>query len=73
MVTVSFPGLGIPEFNLNPIVFSIGDISIRWYGLIITLGIILAFSYCAFRAKQEKISFDNLLDIAIFTIIFAVN
>jgi phosphatidylglycerol:prolipoprotein diacylglycerol transferase len=71
-ILLSFPGLGIPEFTLNPVVFSIGSISVRWYGLIITIGIILAFSYCVFRAKQEKISFEDLIDIAIFTIIFAV-
>ena len=72
MVKVSFPGIGIPEIQLNPVAFSIGSVSVRWYGLIITIGIALAFAYCVFRAKQEKISFDDLLDIAIFTIIFAV-
>ena len=75
MVTISFPGLGIGEFNIDPVAFEIPifkGIEVRWYGLLITLGIILAFTYCAFRAKQEGINFDNLLDIAIFTIIFSV-
>ena len=72
MVNISFPGLGIPEFHLDPVAFSIGNISVRWYGIIITLGIILAFLYCAYRTKQENIIFDDLIDIAIFTIIFAV-
>lgn len=75
MVTVSFPGLGIGEFTINPVAFEIpifGGIEVRWYGILITLGIILAFLYCSYRAKQEGINFDNLLDIAIFTIIFAV-
>ena len=75
MVTISFPGLGIGEFSINPVAFEIpifGGIEVRWYGLLITLGIILAFTYCAFRAKQEGIDFDNLLDIAIFTIVFSV-
>ncbi len=75
MVTISFPGLGIDNFVIKPIAFTIpifGGLSVRWYGIIITLGIILAFSYCAYRAKQEGIDFDNLLDIAIFTIIFGV-
>ena len=75
MVTISFPGIGISEFTINPVAFQIpilGGIEVRWYGLLITLGIILAFSYCAYRAKQEGIDFDNLLDIAIFTILFSV-
>lgn len=75
MVTISFPSLGIENFTVNPVAFTIplfGGLEVRWYGLIITLGIILAFSYCAYRAKQEGIVFDHLLDIAIFTIIFGV-
>lgn len=75
MVTVSFPGLGIEEFTLNPVAFTIpifGGVEVRWYGLIITLGIILAFTYCSYRAKQESVKFDDLLDMAIFTVIFGI-
>ena len=71
MVTISFPGLGIENFTVNRVAFTIplfGGLEVRWYGMIITLGIILAFLYCAYRAKQEGIVFDDLLDIAIFTI-----
>ena len=75
MVTVSFPGIGIGEFTINPVAFEIpifGGIEVRWYGILITTGIILAFLYCAYRAKQEMIKFDDLLDIAIYTVIFSV-
>lgn len=75
MVTISFPGLGIGNFTVNKVAFTIpifGGIEVRWYGIIITIGIILAFWYCTYRAKQENISFDDLLDMAIFTIIFSV-
>lgn len=68
MITMSFPGLGIQEFSVDPVLFSFGKIEVRWYGLIITLGIILALTYCAYRSKQAGISFDDLLDIALFTI-----
>ena len=73
MVNISFPGIGIDNFTLNPVAFSIGDaVSVRWYGILITLGIVLAVLYCTWRANQEGISFDDLLDMAIFTIIFAI-
>lgn len=75
MVNISFPGIGIDSFELDPVAFTIplfGGLEVRWYGLIITLGIILAFTYCAFRSKQEGIKFDDLLDFAIFTVIFGV-
>ena len=75
MVTISFPGIGIGEFTINPVAFQIpifGGIEVRWYGILITIGIILAFTYCAYRANQEGINFDNLLDIAMYTIIAGV-
>lgn len=75
MKTISFPGLGIDNFQLDPVAFTVpifGGIEVRWYGLIITFGIILAFTYAALRAKQEGIIFDDVLDIAIFTVIFGI-
>lgn len=75
MKTISFPDIGIDNFNVDPVAFTIpvfGGIEVRWYGIIITLGIILAFTYAAYRAKQEGISFDDVLDITIFTVIFGI-
>ncbi len=72
MTTISFPGLGIGEFQINPVAIPIGDGGVRWYGILIAIGMILAFFYCAYRAKYEGISFDDLIDIAIFTFIFAI-
>lgn len=74
--TVSFPGLGIDEFTMNKIALSFQlfgkDVEIRWYGILITVGIILAIVYASWRAKQENISTDDLLDMGIFAIIFGV-
>lgn len=70
-VMLSFPGLGIGDFELNKIAFTlpIGEgISVRWYGIIITLGIVAAFMYAAFRSGQMGVVLDDLLDIAIFTV-----
>ena len=66
MITVSFPGLGIGEFSFNRIAFSIGSFEVRWYGIIIVCGIILAFMYAYYRSKHEGVSFDDLLDYALF-------
>ena len=71
-ITMSFPGLGIPEFSVNPVVVSFGNIEIRWYGLIIAAGILMALLYCAYRSKREGISFDDLLDVALITIPLSV-
>ena len=70
--TVSFPGIGIGEFTMNKIAASFKlfgiQFEIRWYAVLITIGIILALGYAYRRAKKEGISGDNLLDMGIFAI-----
>ena len=38
---ISFPNLGL-NFSINRAAFSIGNVNIYWYGLIIALGMIIA-------------------------------
>ena len=71
--TISFPGLGIGEFDINPIAFNIfGKKDIAWYGIIITTGIIAGFFCMLLRAKYEDINPDDILDLAIYVVIFGV-
>lgn len=73
MVTVSFPGLGIGEFSFNKVAFTLfGTVEVRWYGIIMVTGIILAFLYAYYRSKHEGVSFDDLLDYAIFTVLSGI-
>ena len=65
---ISFPGLGIGEFEVNSKAFSLFDASVAWYALIITFGMIVAVAYTVFRAKKIGISFDDVLDMALFAI-----
>ncbi len=71
---ISFPGLGIDEFKVKNV--AIPDIfgrGIMWYGIIITLGIIAAVLYANYRAKRnEEISSDDVLDYAIYLVVFGV-
>ena len=73
---ISFPGLGIDEFVLNRVAisFKIGghSFTVMWYGIFICLAIFCAFSYFAYRAKKYGMIFDDILDIAIVTVITAV-
>ncbi len=69
---VAFPGLGIESFEVNNVAFSIGDFSVYWYGVIITCGIIFAFIYATFRGKYESVSFDDLVDIGLWTVVLGV-
>ena len=69
---ISFPGLGIGEFSINRIAFSIFGVDIFWYALLITCGIVLAVLYTQYRSEREYVSTDNLLDIAMATVILGV-
>ena len=72
MTTVSFPGLGIGEFTVDRVAFSLFGKPIYWYGVIIMLGIVAAFIHAYLRCKQEGIKGDDILDVGIFTVIFGV-
>lgn len=65
---LSFPGLGIGEFSVNSVAFTLFGKEVAWYGLIITFGMILAVLYVGWRAKQNNVKFDDILDIALVTI-----
>ena len=71
---VSFPGLGIEETTLNKIAFTLfGKLDVRWYGLIITLGIAFAVAYVIFRGKKsEHVISDDIIDIALLTVVLGV-
>ncbi len=65
---ISFPGLGIGEFEVNSEAFSVFGFSIAWYALIICVGMIAAVGYVIYRAGKIGIDSDNILDFALFTI-----
>ena len=67
-VILSFPGLGIGDFTVNPVAF----FSIHWYGIIIVLGIVAAFFYALYRAKQIGVTTDDMLDLALIIIPSAI-
>lgn len=68
--TISFPSLGI---SLNPPVdLNIGPISIRYYGIIIAFGLLLACIYGLRRGKQFGLTQDDILDGALAIIPFAI-
>jgi len=70
--TVSFPGLGIDEFIVDRVAFSVFGKDIYWYGVIIMLGMLAAFIHAYVRCRQERISTDDLLDVGIWTVLCGV-
>lgn len=72
MKTLSFPGIGIGEFQVNSTAFSVFGVEIKWYALIITFGIICAVAYTVFRAKAANIKPEDIMDYALFTVPFGI-
>ena len=70
--TVSFPGLGIHEFSVDRVAFDLFGKPIYWYGVIIMLGIVSAFIHTMIRSKREGFTYDDVLDMGIFTVLFGV-
>lgn len=70
---VSFPGLGDwANFTLDPVAFRIGTFEVRWYGVIIALGVLLGFLYAMANAKRFGINSDKLVDAVIVGLITGI-
>lgn len=65
---ISFPGLGIGEFEVNSVAFSIFGLDIAWYALIITIGMICAVTYTVISSRKMGMTIDDVIDYALFTI-----
>ncbi|HEY5561263.1 MAG TPA: prolipoprotein diacylglyceryl transferase [Clostridiaceae bacterium] len=57
---------------MNPVAFNLFGIAIRWYGIIITAGILLAILTAYYRAESYEINFDDILDIFIIALPCAI-
>lgn len=58
---IQFPELGW-KFHIDPTAFSIGSLHIQWYGILITLGLILALVYALPRMKRFGLDADRTID-----------
>ncbi len=54
------------EIGINPIAFTIGSISIRWYGILIALAILLLVLWMVWQVRKgAKISYDTVFTAAL--------
>lgn len=67
MKPITFPNLGL-ELNINPVAFSVFDVDVYWYGLIIVSGIILALILAWKNRDTYGISWDTITDFAFIAI-----
>lgn len=71
MADIYFPHLGITIENL-PSGIDIFGFEIKFYGIIITLGMILGVAIACRNAKKEGGSTDDIMDFALYAIVLSV-
>ncbi len=57
---------------MNPIAFSVFGLEIRWYGILIALGMLMAGALATFTSKWRDINSDNFLDVVLVGIPFGI-
>ena len=67
---ISFPGLGIGEFSVDSVAFTIPgtQIDIAWYAIIITFGMLCCIAYAVLQSRKIGMTIDDVIDFALFTI-----
>lgn len=63
---LSFPGLGIGEFKVSEVAFTIFNTPVYFYAIIIAFGMMLAVGYAFWRFHENKIKIDTVIDYAIW-------
>lgn len=48
---------------MDPVAFQIGGFEVRWYGILIACGVILAVLLAGYNCKRKNIDFDTILDV----------
>ena len=64
---IEFPNLGW-KFHISDSIHLFGDFSIKWYGLLIAIGFLLAILYGLKRAESFGIDPDRMIDVALLTV-----
>jgi phosphatidylglycerol:prolipoprotein diacylglycerol transferase len=57
------------EIGINPIAFSIGSLSVRWYGIMVALAVAVVLLWLFWEVKKgAKVSYDTLITAALIAI-----
>lgn len=71
MNTIQFPKLGI-SLNVDPVLFSIGEIKVYWYGVIIAFAFIVAVMLALRDSKKFQVDQEDLIDVILFAAPIAI-
>jgi phosphatidylglycerol:prolipoprotein diacylglycerol transferase len=57
---------------MNPVMFTFGKFEIRWYSVLILIGVLLAYELAAFEGKKYKAPKDFMFNLTFWTVIFGL-
>ncbi len=72
MSRVAFPGLGIEEFNIDPVAFTLFGREIYWYGIVISFAFLVCIGLALRDSKKFGVRHDDIIDFTLFVIPAAV-
>ena len=64
--------LAFITWTVNPVAFSIGNMEIRWYGILLALGFVLAYMTLQQIFKKEEVPQKTLDTFSIWTIVWCI-
>ncbi|RMC61711.1 prolipoprotein diacylglyceryl transferase [Lactobacillus sp. ESL0259] len=53
---------------INPVAFKLGNLSVKWYGIIMAVAIILAVSMAIFEGRKRQIESDDFMDLLLWAV-----
>ena len=59
-------------WNVDPVLFSIGSLSVRWYGLLWALGFLIGYFIMRRIYRREKMTDDSLDKLLVYMLLFTV-
>ena len=71
MYHVQFPKLGW-SFDIDPIAFLIGGLNVYWYGVIISIGFLVAFLYAVKNSRRFGLDANRLIDCIIVGLVTGI-
>jgi phosphatidylglycerol:prolipoprotein diacylglycerol transferase len=57
---------------MNPVAFNLFNMPIRWYGILISLGMLIGIVLLSYTCKIKKISYDNMMDAVLIALPAAI-
>ena len=67
--SIEFPNLFSGDIEVSRVAFTVFGIDIYWYGILIAIGVVLAFAYAMKAAKKFGLIADNVFDTAFISVI----